>query len=132
MLPECRSLWFRVLYNKVHSQELIALFRSDVSAACPFCSAPSESTEHLLVSCPIKMSIWRLVLRIHYPYLAFEPAHIISVLWSLWIPPYVSPTPFRLLCAAITRAIWVTHWAFVRQGTPFSETTVLSKIKRLY
>ena len=132
MLPECRSLWFRVLYNKIHCQKSIALFRPEVNAACSFCSAPSESTEHLLVRCPAKLLIWKLVLRTHFPYLEFQSAHLVSILWSFWTPDFVPSTPFRLLCAATLRAIWVSHWAFIRQGTPFSEKTVLSKIKRLY
>ncbi|KAI8347870.1 hypothetical protein BD560DRAFT_410874 [Blakeslea trispora] len=119
--PSCRTFWFRVLHNKFHCQATIALFRPNVSPACPFCLLPSESRSHLL----------RIVLRTAFPFLDFSPGHVINVLWKFQTFDYAPPAPLFTLCAATARAIWCAHWAFVRQATPFRESTILKHIYQL-
>ncbi|OBZ87573.1 hypothetical protein A0J61_04374 [Choanephora cucurbitarum] len=70
---------------------------------------------------------WIVTKRPRYPHLEFRPDHIVSAFWS----EQASPTPFRLLCTASLRASWVSHWAFVRQSTTFTESVVISKMKCL-
>ena len=131
LAPECRSMWYRIINHKFHCQESISRFLPEVSQSCSFCDAPTETKQHLLVECPVKWGFWSLILRTHFPYMAFQPHHIVSALWSLTVPPYVPATKFLCLCAATARAIWCSHWAFVRQDIPFSESLVLAKVIRL-
>ncbi|KAI8329288.1 hypothetical protein EDC96DRAFT_529554 [Choanephora cucurbitarum] len=121
LTPECRSMWYRIVYDKFHCHASIAQFIADVSPSCSFCNVSSESRSHLLVTCPVKWNLWSLILRTRFPCMAFQPSHIISALWSLTVPPFVPSASFLSLCAATARAVWCAHWAFVRQAIPFTE-----------
>jgi hypothetical protein len=57
ILPETRSLCFRFIHDKLHSQSSTARFNPDVSAICKFFNVLSENISHLLVKCAHKWSI---------------------------------------------------------------------------
>ncbi|KAI8389308.1 hypothetical protein BD560DRAFT_430282 [Blakeslea trispora] len=94
LAPESQSMWYRIINHKFHCQESISRFLPEVSQSCSFCDAPTETKQHLLVECPVKWGFWSLISRTHFSYMAFQPCHIVSALWSLTILPFVPATTF--------------------------------------
>ncbi|OBZ80393.1 hypothetical protein A0J61_11558, partial [Choanephora cucurbitarum] len=79
--PECPSMWYRIIYDKFHCHESTAHFMPEISPSCSFCNASVENRRHLLVECPVKWELWSLILRTQFPYMDFQPSHIVSALW---------------------------------------------------
>ncbi|KAI8364594.1 hypothetical protein BD560DRAFT_448405 [Blakeslea trispora] len=104
---------------------------SDSSDTCPFCHASQESPSHLPVECPLKWAVWFEVLLRIVPYLHFEPADVLDVLYSLAMYDHISPSALFTTCAATALAIWQSHWSSVIDNIPFSLTSVLAKVQKL-
>jgi len=126
--PEARSLWYRIIHHKVHCMKSIAMFRLDASDKCPFCNNLVETIQHLLIECPTKLRIWRLVLSSFAPHLSFDIAHIKSIVYQLKKVDHVNNTLLLVLVSKIIRHIWRSHWLFVISEVPFRPERIALQI----
>jgi hypothetical protein len=127
MLPEARSLWFRMLHNKVYHQSLIAPFSVDISASCSHFSLVSEDMAHFPIKYPNKWPVWELILSRQTPYLSFNPDDIQAVLFSLKQYDYVYNPLLFVLCSSILLCIWRAHWCFVFGQIPINIDLILDQ-----
>ncbi|EPB87063.1 hypothetical protein HMPREF1544_06180 [Mucor circinelloides 1006PhL] len=71
----CRNVLYRFLYHRVPHHVRLYEWERAPSPSCSNCHHPTESTDHFMFSCPVKLAVWQ---QVHHEHLCAE-ASIISL-----------------------------------------------------
>ncbi|KAG0734637.1 hypothetical protein G6F62_003133 [Rhizopus arrhizus] len=107
VLPENRSLWYRLFHRRLYSQPLLSSFDNGLtSSQCKFCSANTEDLQHLFVHCPMKWRVWIDAFNFFSPHLTFTQDDICSILWSFQWFTFVDNTDLWTFSYCVLFVIW--------------------------
>ncbi|CEP08875.1 hypothetical protein [Parasitella parasitica] len=125
----CRNIWYRFLHQKIPHKSLLHRFVPDFfpTPSCAICSHPTDTLDHFLFSCPIKLSVWQTIQHRHLPFLSTPWASFdLHLLLTTVRFPTEFPRSALLVIAATLESIWISHWSFIFSDTPFTLDSVLS------
>ncbi|KAI8642131.1 hypothetical protein BD408DRAFT_417139 [Parasitella parasitica] len=122
----CRNVWYRFLYHRIPHRVRLYEWERAPSPSCAICHHPTESTDHFMFSCPVKLAVWQ---QVHHEHLGAEASitsldlhHLLTTLRS----PHVRSTSDLCIIAATLESIWLSHWSFIFNDTPFTTAIVLA------
>ncbi|OAD74955.1 hypothetical protein PHYBLDRAFT_167288 [Phycomyces blakesleeanus NRRL 1555(-)] len=128
-----RNIWYRGLHHKLSSRSLLhrilpGPFPTD---SCPICEASTDTPDHFLFSCPLKIDVWSTFWQD-----VFGSHPTLPILHDAFYNlsfPYTRPSDIHAasLFSCALLAIWRHHWSTVFDNTPFVSSTVLSTASRL-
>ncbi|KAI8078889.1 uncharacterized protein BX664DRAFT_342997 [Halteromyces radiatus] len=128
MHPEARTVWYKVLIQKIPLQKCVSRFRPPTSSLCVLCHQ-EETIEHFVYSCPLKKTIWDTTLAVNLPLYFLQPVDFCDFILHLRLPPNttIHSTLFTS-CATTIHQIWCAHWKFKLENKPFHEHPIVRMI----
>ncbi|KAL9536488.1 hypothetical protein MBANPS3_012616, partial [Mucor bainieri] len=124
----CRNVWYRFLYHRIPHRSLLHPWKTVPSPSCAICHAPQETMDHFLFSCPVKLAVWQQVHRDHLDTDdSISPLDLHLLLFTFRSSHVHSPSALRIIAATL-ESIWLSHWSFIFNDTPFTTTTVLALV----
>ena len=82
-----------------------------------------------MFSCPVKLAVWQ---QVHHEHLDAEAPITSLDLHHLLITtlrsPHVRSTSDHCIIAATLESIWLSHWSFIFNDTPFTTDIVLALV----
>jgi hypothetical protein len=131
MLQQARTLWYRVLSQKIpHTKYLHQIGKVD-SPVCQLCQEQEDSFTHFLVFCPRKKEIWNRMLNQQFPTYEIRAEDITSMLTNLQSPFHDRSTlytPFMVSVSTTLWYIWIYYWKSMIDNVPFQSEIIISKI----
>lgn len=84
-----------------------------------------------MFSCPVKLAVWQQVHHKHLdaeaPITSLDFHHLLTTLRS----PHVRSTSDLCIIAATLESIWLSHWSFIFNDTPFATDIVLALVAQI-
>ncbi|KAL0079172.1 hypothetical protein J3Q64DRAFT_1824616 [Phycomyces blakesleeanus] len=126
-------LEYHGLHHKLLSHSLLHCILPDPFPinSCPICEASTDTPNHFLFSCPLKIDVWSTFWQDVF---GSHPTLFIlhDAFYNLSFP-YTHPSDIHAasLFSCALLAIWQYHWVMVFDNTSFVSFTILSTASRL-
>ncbi|KAI8635843.1 hypothetical protein BD408DRAFT_128929 [Parasitella parasitica] len=129
----CRNVWYRYLQRKIPHKSLLHRFLPEVftSPSCAICHHPTDSLDHFLFLYSSNPAVWHHIQR---TYMGESSASFTSHDLHLILTTFRINNTFNrsslLIIAATLESIWISHWSFIFNDTPFTFDTIISLANR--
>lgn len=131
MLLQSRSLWYRVISQKLPTAVYLHKIQIVNSPICRLCKDTRDSFEHFVIYCPIKREIWKAILQHYLPDTPILYSELYSALVKLTSPAKISRLKKSFFFTVISTTqwhIWTQYWRFIMDQKPFIPNSVIKVI----
>lgn len=132
MLLQARTVWYRVLSNKVPTTVYLHKIGTVNSSICRLCHEANDTFEHFLVSCSFKLDIWFAILSQYLIEFPLDETSIYSFLRFLELPSQIKKSQSDKCYTIFSTTlwfIWIYYWQYIIDNVPFQHDVILSKIQ---
>ncbi|RCH90364.1 hypothetical protein CU098_010696, partial [Rhizopus stolonifer] len=127
MIPQARTLWYRVLHKKLSTASELFKIGTVSTPVCRLCKSQPESYDHFIAHCSTKWSVWLEILNCYYPLVYFIPSSLHKILTLQAFPPVITNRSKLVSIVAIAQwNIWKSYWNLILNQVAFEHSCIIS------
>ncbi|KAG2228861.1 hypothetical protein INT48_003668, partial [Thamnidium elegans] len=131
MLTQGRSLWYRILNQKLPTNQYLSQIGTVNSPSCRLCGHLTDDFDHFLFFCKSKQTVWLSVMDTYFSEIDLSLDDIYHTLISLAKPTKLSILKYNRYLTILSTTqwcIWSYYWRFILSAVPFNPISIIKLI----